>query len=88
MGNSECLFCCSDRMLTEMGFVLWIRDAVEDPACQRDDDPDLASEIFSNQLPGHPVSFLDHQQSSLTLYCLCIEFNGTDWGRNVAACWG
>lgn len=45
---------------------------MEDPACQRGDNPDLASETFSNQLPGHTVSFLDHQQSSLSLYCLCI----------------
>lgn len=61
---------------------------MEAPACQRHDNPVLASEVFSNRLPGHTVSFLDHQQSSLTLYYLCIEFNGTDWGKNMASCWG
>lgn len=51
---------------------------MEGPVCQRDDNPDLASETVSNQLPGHTGSFLDHQQSSLALYCLCVEFNGTN----------
>lgn len=63
------------------------KHCMEDPQCRRDDNPDLVSQTFSNQLPGRILSFLDHQQSSLTLYCLCIEFNDTDWSRNVAAHW-
>lgn len=58
--------------------MLWIRDCMEEPAFQRDYNPDLASEVFSNQLPEHTVNFLDHQQSSLALYCLRVKFNGTD----------
>lgn len=65
-------------MLSKSGFMLWIRDCMEEPACQRDYNPDLASEVFSNQLPGHTVSFLDHQQPSLALYCPCAKFNSTD----------